>query len=511
MKRVLSFLTSRMFILGMLVLLQLIVLLSLVSWLSGIAFEVNLFFVMLSIIMVISIVYKKINPSYAIAWVIVILILPVFGGILYLLFGNKKVPKALQRRSVLFETDQSPALRQEEEILNQILSENREVSKQVNYIWKNSFYPIYSNTVTEYYSVGEKQFPALIRELKKAEKFIFIEYFIIREGVMWNSILEVLIEKANIGVDVRVMYDGAGCVSTLSKNYDNYLRSKGIHCQVFNPIRPQLVAQMNNRNHRKITIIDGVVGFMGGTNLADEYINVEEHFGYWKDSAIMLQGEAVWSLTTMFLQFWNFTANTKKDLSEYALTKKQIKTFKSDGFIQPFSDSPTDDEAVGETTHMNMINLARDYVYITTPYLIPSYEMIRALTISAKNGIDIRIIVPHIPDKWYVHMITKSNYEELLKSNVRIYEYTPGFIHSKNFVSDDSVAIIGSTNIDYRSYYLNYECGVFLYKNKAVMDMKNDFLETLQYCQEVTLDDVKKTRLWKRIVQALLGLFSPLL
>ena len=511
MRKLLNSFTSRAFIIGILVLLQFVILLSLVLWLSRIAFEIYLFFVILSVLMVIYIINKKGSPSYAIAWVIIILVFPVFGGILYLLFGDKKVPKDLRRKSMEFESDNSPALKQDEKIMEKIFEENRDVYKQVNYVWKNAFFPIYKNTTTEYYPVGEKMYESLLRELQKAEQYIFIESFIIKTGVMWDGILEILEEKAKQGVDVRVMYDDYGCVIGIPKNYDRVMKKKGIQFQAFNPLRPALVVQMNNRNHRKMCIIDGIVGFMGGTNIADEYINVEERFGYWKDSAIMLKGEAVWSMTTMFIQFWDFITNTKEELEKFALSKTQVRAFKSDGYVQPFSDSPTDDEGVGETVHMNIITQAKDYVYITTPYLIPSYEMIKDLTISSKNGVDIRIIVPHIPDKWYVHMVTKSNYEELLKNNIRIYEYTPGFIHAKNFVSDDSVAVIGSTNIDYRSYYLHYECGVLLYKNKAVKNMKEDFLDTLAYCQEITLEEVRNTSLWRRVLQAILGLFSPLL
>ena len=509
MRKILNFLLSRVVIIGLLVIAQLAFILLLVWQLSTYAFEINTFLVVLSIIIVIYIINKKGNPSFSIAWITVILVMPVFGGILYLLFGNKKVPKALQRSAIQFDEENKPILKQDESLMDRIYEKDKNIYKQFNYVVDNAYYPVFRNTETKYFATGEDKFDALITELRKAKKYIFMEYFIIREGVMWDTILDILVEKVKEGVEVRVMYDDAGCVSTLPPDYDKKLRSLGIQCKVFNPLRAQLVVQMNNRDHRKICVIDGLVGFSGGINLGDEYINVIDRFGHWKDAAVQLKGEAVWSLTVMFLQFWNFNLKVKDDISVYRA--EGDRKFKSDGFVQPFSDSPTDDEPVGETMHMNMINLAKDYVYIMTPYLVPSYEMIRALTISAKNGVDIRIILPHIPDKWYVHMVTKSNYEELIKNGVRIYEYTPGFIHSKMFVSDEELAICGSTNMDYRSYYLHYESGVLFYQSKSVMEMKYDFEKTLKECKEVTLQECRDTPIFTRILQAILSLFSPLL
>ena len=347
----------------------------------------------------------------------------------------------------------------------------------------------------------------MLSELRKAQEYIFLEYFIIEEGYMWNSILAILIEKAAANVDVRVIYDDVGCINKLPVDYDKYLNSLGIKCQIFNRLRPRLIIQMNNRDHRKIAIIDGKKAYFGGINLADEYINRIERFGYWKDTAVLVEGEAVKSAVLMFLQFWNFNLKIEEPIETY-YRNFQVE---AEGYVQLFSDSPTDEEEISETVHLNMINLAKNYVYIYTPYLIPSYEMIQALTIAAKNGIDVRIIVPHIPDKWYVHLVSQSNYRHLLKSGVKIYEYTPGFIHGKNIIADDEIAIVGSSNMDFRSYYLHFESGALLFKNQAILDIKADFLDSIEKSEEIFLANWDNYPWYKKVLMAMLSLFSYLM
>lgn len=307
------------------------------------------------------------------------------------------------------------------------------------------------------------------------------------------------------------MYDDAGCITTLPQDYYLTLRRLGIQAKVFNPIKPRLAMQMNNRDHRKILVIDGKVGMTGGINLADEYINQKERFGHWKDCSVMIRGEAVWNLTLMFLQFWNYDEKEKDDVFSYKPDFKVFENIHNDGYVQPYSDSPTDEENVGEYTHINMINSANRYVYATTPYLVIDNEMKTALLLAAKNGIDVRILVPHIPDKWYVFAVTRSNYKDLIEGGVKIYEYTPGFVHGKSFVVDDKMAIVGTVNMDYRSYYLHYECGVWFYRSKVVMDVKRDYLETLAKSHQVTLEECRQIRLPIRIMRAILNLFSPMM
>lgn len=510
MKKLLSIFTSRLFVVAVLILLQLVFMMSLVYQAGVLNRKINFFFLILSYLMVVYIINKEGNPSFKVAWCIIILVLPVFGGIFYLLFGDKKVPKALQKTMLNSIQKTIPLLSQDQDILTELKKTNYEAYKESSYVWFNTYFPVYQRTETTYFKVGEEKYAKLIEELKKAKSFIFMEYFIVEEGEFWNSVLQILEEKVKEGVLVRFMYDDAGCVSKLNPHYKKTLERKGIECAVFNPIKAQLVIQMNNRDHRKITVIDNQVGFVGGINLADEYINKVVRFGHWKDTAVMLKGEAVWSLTVMFLQFWNYV-DKEKNINFLKFKLPVEEEIESDGFVQPFSDSPTDNEEAGLNVHMNMINNAKEYIYIHTPYLVIGYEMHKALTLAAKSGVDVRIVCPYIPDKWYVHWVTQSNYLPLINHGVKIYEYKPGFIHSKSIVCDDEIGICGTINMDYRSYYLHYECGVLLYNCKTLKTMKEDFLQTLNVCVEITKEDCKNTFFLKKIIQAMLNFFAPLM
>lgn len=510
-KKILNVLTSKPVIISLLILVQLIVLGSVVFTLSEYFITFYFFLLFLSIVMSIHVINKDDNPNYKMTWIMCIMTLPVFGGLLYLLFGGKKVPKELRVRDYFSQRDINDILEQEHRILEDLKMHDPVAHKQANYIWKNARFPIYDHTETTYFKVGEEKFTALLNELKQAKHYIFMEYFIIQEGSMWNPILEVLKQKVQEGVDVRLMYDDAGCIFKLPKDYHKVLSSYGIKAKVFNPLQPRLAMQMNNRDHRKIVVIDGVVGFTGGINLADEYININSPFGHWKDVGVMLKGAAVWNFTLMFLQFWDYDEKIKDDYLSYRPDFTYCKNKKNDGYVQPFSDSPTDNEHVGEYSHINMVNSANDYVYAQTPYLIIDNEMKTSLILAAKNGIDVRIMVPHIPDKRYAFMITRSNYESLLKAGVKIYEYTPGFVHAKTFVVDDKMAIVGTINMDYRSYYLHYECGVWFYKSKVVNDLKEDYLNTLTQCHEVTLEEARNVKFPVRLIRALLNLLAPMM
>lgn len=512
MKKILNIMANRLFIVAVLILLQLGLIIGVMVSLSGFKLVSDLLR-FINFFLIIYIVNKQENPSYKLAWIILVLVFPLFGGLFYLMFGGRKMPKALRREAMAEAARTHPVLPRNEKILTEIEDQNEQVVKQFRYVLNNAYYPVYKNTEATYCPTGEVKFWHMLQELKKAERYIFLEYFIIDNGIMWDSILEILIEKVKQGVDVRVMYDDAGCVYTLPANYRKILEKLGIRCAVFNPLKARLVIQMNNRDHRKICVIDGKIGFVGGINLADEYINAYEKYGHWKDTAVMLKGEAVWSLTVMFLQFWNFVYKdmAPSNYDDYWPVYKPEEQPQSDGYIQPFSDSPTDEEEVGATIHFNIINQARHYVYIHTPYLIIGYEMQRALETAAKAGVDVRITVPHVPDKKLVFMVTRANYEPLLKAGVKIYEYTPGFIHSKSFVSDDEIGLCGTTNMDYRSYYLHFECGVLIYKSSIIKDMKQDYIDTLKDCREVTLKDCRDTPAVVRLVRAILNLFAPMM
>ena len=463
----------------------------------------------LSIIIVFIIINNKSNPSYKIAWIVPVMIFPIFGGIFYLLYGGNKLSTREKLKMVIQNIEMTNSLKQDDEIIKKIGDKSIYAKNQSEYILNYAKCPVYNNTETTYFKIGEEKFEALLRELKKAEKFIFLEYFIIQEGKMFNSILEILEEKAKQGIDVRLIYDDVGCIVTLPHNYKNTLEAKGIKCRVFNPIKPFFTRRLNNRDHRKIVVIDGDVGFTGGINLADEYINEYEKHGYWKDAGIMLKGDAVWNLTVMFLSMWDYIDNKEEDYIKFKPSKN--KYYNSKGYVQPFDDSPLINEPIGETVYLNLINKAKDYIYINTPYLIIDNEMATALKIAAKSGVDIKIVTPYIPDKKFVHAVTKSYYESFIKDGIEIYEFTPGFMHAKTFVVDDEYGVVGSINLDFRSLYLHYECGVWLYKTESIKSMKDDYLKTLKRCHKVTMEECKNTSSIRKVLRLIIRMFAPLL
>lgn len=510
-KRLFSLLVSRLFIIILLILFQLLLLLGTLFFLGREKYWVSVSLNLISLVVVLWLQTKEDNPSYKVSWIILIMAVPLVGGFFYLMFGNKHIGKRMRKQieeysHILLYKRNSLDLFQAAYI-GELGKTNPMQARQAQYIYNMSQFPVLGNTQAVYYSIGESYNESLIRELAKAEKFIFLEYFIIQEGEMWDPILEILKNKIRQGVEVRLLYDDVGCIQTLPSHYDAYLRSIGLQVGVFNPFRPRLTASTNYRDHRKICVIDGNVGFTGGINLADEYINAVERYGHWKDTGVMLKGEAVRNLTEMFLQLWQFTCKEELHLEPFLPTV----SFPADGFVQPFGDSPLDTLNVAENAYMQMINHAKRYVYITTPYLILDNEMATALELAAQSGIDTRIITPHIPDKWYVHLVTQSFYPRLLEAGVRIYEYTPGFIHAKMFVSDDETAIVGTTNMDFRSFYLHFELGVVFYNSSIALDVKEDFLKTQHICSEITLEHERQVKAPSRILRALLRSFSPLM
>ena len=462
-------------------------------------------------ILVFYILNGKSNPSYKIAWIVPILILPIFGGTFYLIYGGNKLSKREKKKMKNQNIKMKSSLIQDPNVLDRLEKESEYAKNQALYMINYSNCPIYENTYNEYLTPGEVKFEKLVEELKKAKHFIFLEYFIIEEGIMWNTILEILKEKAKEGVDVRVIYDDVGCVMKLPYKYGDKLEKYGIKCRVFNPFIPIFTNRLNNRDHRKIAVIDGYVGFMGGINLADEYINSFEKYGHWKDAAILLKGEAVFNLTVMFLTMWDFINNSDDDYLKYRPENFTNEKYLSKGYVQPFDDSPLVNEPIGETVYLNLINKAKKYIYINTPYLIIDNEMATALKIAAKSGIDVRIVTPHIPDKWFVHAVTRSYYHSFIKDNIKIYEYTPGFMHSKTFVVDDEYAVVGSINLDFRSLYLHFECGAWLYKTDSVLKLKEDFLDTLELCQQISLQDCENVKWPVKFGRLILRMFSPLL
>lgn len=509
LKRLLSFFKSKIFYVGILILMQLIILCALIFLLSYQFYWFYILSLILSFIASVYIVNREDNPSFKILWVLLIMSVPVMGGLFYILFGGRKVPKELRIRDQRSLEELSQVMKQNHDMLNALRQEEPQAYKQANFCWNSGYFPVYRNCEVRYFPLGELKFEALLDELKKAKRFIFLEYFIIAEGIMWNSVLDILKDKVKEGLDVRLIYDDAGCITTLPPRYFETLRRYGIKAKLFNPIEPHLALQMNNRDHRKIVVIDGEVAFTGGVNLADEYINRYERFGHWKDMAVMIKGEAVQTFTVSFLQFWNFDEEEKSDPMDFIADV--AKQYSDSGYVIPFCDSPTDEDYVGQQTHINMINSACRCLYASTPYLVIDQETKMALILAAKNGVDVRILVPHIPDKKTVFEVTRSNYERLIQSGVRIYEYTPGFVHGKVMLADDQSAVVGTVNMDYRSYYLHYECGVWMYRTSCLKDIRRDFEETFAVSHEVTLEECRDISIIRRFIRAFLNIVSPVM
>lgn len=461
----------------------------------------------LSALIIIWIVRKYDNPSYKIPWIILILAFPLFGGIFYLAWGNTPFNRArAQHQFVAPRPDFSNGV--SHPAGGRLIAAMPRHTRRTGYIETLTGLPAWGETATRYFPSGESQFIAMCEELKKARRFIFMEYFIIEEGEMWRPILEVLTQKIREGVEVRIMYDDAGCMTKLPAGYDDYLRSLGIRIVRFNRFIPTLNTYLNYRDHRKITVIDGNVGYMGGANIADEYINRKSPYGHWKDTGIELRGAGVANMTEIFLEMWEYaTRLSVTDHMQYRPTVSRP----GDGYVQSFGDSPLDDINVGETVYMQIINNARDYVYITTPYLVLDNEMITALTTAAQSGVDVRIITPGIPDKKLVYLVTRSFYQQLTRAGVRIYEYTPGFLHAKMIVSDDDVGVVGTINMDFRSFFMHFECGTVLYGGKIIREIKQDVVDILGQSREIDDDWFRHVPWISSILASVLRLLSPLL
>lgn len=501
---------GRMIFVGVSLLLQVAWLLIMALRLNEYSVYISIFTSVLTLIIVLRLYNTRIPMGFKLLWIMTILAFPVLGLSLYLLLGRSDITKGMRIRLEKIDAGLAHWLFQDEKVLETLKKEDISVANQMNYVSHYAKFPVYQNTDVEFYKAASDGLEEQLKELAKAEKFIFMEYHAIEDAVSFGRVKSILAEKAKQGVDVRVLYDDVGSIGFIDSKFVKRMEALGIKCRVFNPLVPVVNIFMNNRDHRKITVIDGKVGFSGGYNLADKYFNLEHPYGHWKDTGIKLSGEAVRSLTFMFLEMWNAMSN--KPLEDTSVFFPEI-TYeaKENCYIQPYADSPLDDELVGENVYMNIIKMAKKYVYFTTPYLIISAEMERELTMAVKRGVDVRIITPGIPDKKTVFEVTRSNYEDLVKAGVRIFEYTPGFMHAKECMSDDEIAVIGTINMDYRSLYLHFENGVLMYHCQAVEEMREDFEETLKVSNEVTEDYKKVQPVFIRIKRGLLRVFAPLL
>ena len=464
----------------------------------------------LALVMVLFLLNSNSDPTAKITWLIIIAVIPVFGALLYLYTQSDIGHRALKDRTNQIKRQTSALIIQNEETRNMIDSETRAIAALARYVKRCGCYPIYNDTDVKYFSSGSEKFSEMLIQLEKAEKYIFLEYFIIDEGEMWEKTLEILIKKAALGVDVRVMYDGTCEFALLPHNYPDRLRSKGIKCKMFAPLTPFVSTHYNYRDHRKILVIDGKVAFNGGINIADEYINIKKRFGYWKDAAVMLEGEAAKSFTLMFLQMW--AINERNTEFEKYLTGSDIgEKEQSKGFVMPYGDCPLDGDKVGERVYMDMLNRAERYVHIMTPYLILDGVMENALKYAAERGVEITVILPGIPDKKAPYALAKTHYASLIESGVKIYEFTPGFVHAKVFVADDKEAVVGTINLDYRSLYHHFECATYMFKTRCISSIENDFKETLSKCMRVTGESIKGEKLSVKLSGFLLKAIAPLL
>ncbi len=512
MYKILRFLFSRRFLIALIALLQIVWVYVFLSDIIVLGPYIYIGFTLFSVVIMAYIAERdNLNPSYKMLWLIFMVIFPVTGALLYFFWGNRKLAKRHQDTLEIIQSDTEKLFFQDDNLLKKIKDKDTNLEKQAKYLSNIAKGMLYENTAVKYYKMGEDFFIDYLEDLKNAKKSIFMQYFIIDEGYMWDEILKILKEKAAEGVDVRVLYDGFGSLLTLPDDYEKTLQKMGIKAEVFSPIKLSYrigdYLILNHRDHRKLTVIDGNIGYSGGLNIADEYINKINKFGRWKDTAVRLYGEGTFGLTNIFLQSWQFVT---KEVEMYDKYKPSVKG-KADGIIQPYHDTPLDTYNVCENAYLNVINGATDYVYIATPYLIIDNEMVTSLTLAAQSGADVRIVVPGVPDKWYAFYITQSYYKTLLEGGVRIYEYTPGFLHAKMYVCDDKQAIVGSANMDYRSLYLHYENCVSFYGGSVVKDVKADFNEMFLDSKEVSLLDVKNTPLLKRLYQIFFKILSPLM
>ncbi|MDD6095788.1 MAG: cardiolipin synthase [Clostridia bacterium] len=465
--------------------------------------------IVFTVAVVLYLLNSRMDPSAKITWLIVILLLPVFGSLLFWYTRSDIGHRTLNKRFNRLTEMSAGSVSCSEGVAERISEEAPSAAALAHYLQNTGCYPAFDRTDVDYYSLGEYAWEEMLKQLEGAEHFIFMEYFIVDEGVMWGKILEILARKAKEGVEVRVMYDGTCEFSTLPHDYPKRLSQLGIKCKMFSPVTPFVSTHYNYRDHRKILVIDGHTAFTGGVNLADEYINRNDKHGHWKDTAVMLKGEAVPSFTLMFLQMWNIDEK-QPDFGQY-LTYPTYAPEKSSGYVIPYGDCPLDSYKVGEQVYMDILNRAQKYVHIMTPYLILDSEMETALKFAAERGVDVSVLLPGIPDHFAAHALAWTHYASLLDSGVKIYEYTPGFMHSKVFVSDDREAVVGTVNLDYRSLYHHFECAAYLYGTDCIPQIEKDFNETREKCRRITRESARKEKFIRKASGVLLKAIAPLL
>lgn len=517
-KRLIKLVYGRTFIMSALIILQILFVVALVDTLNRYGPYMYMFSMAVTVISVLHIFNSDSDPSVKLSWLLFVAVGSPFGALFYVYVrsdvGHRRLKKQISR--ILKYTSQAQP---DMSLAMKAIEDCRpERSAFAHYMNDTCGYHPYPVTNLKYYPLGDDFLPDFLEDLSSARHFIFLEYFIVSEGQMWGKILYILSQKVKEGVEVRLMYDGTNEFTNLPHNYPAMLEKLGIACRIFDPVRPFVSTEYNYRDHRKIAVIDGKTAYTGGLNLADEYINATHPYGHWKDVAIRSYGDGVATFTRLFLESWNYQAN--KPMPEenryieasalYGLLKTEGDRIVEDGFVIPYADNPLDGERMGEQVYLDILQTASDYVYIMTPYLILDETMVNALTYATKRGIDVRIILPHIPDKRYAFALAKTHYRELLEAGVKIYEYTPGFVHAKVFVSDDRRATVGSINLDYRSLYHHFEVGLYVDGNRVIGDILEDFQKTLDKCQQISLEDTRAGGFRNRFDRALGAVFKLL-
>ena len=500
-------LSSRLFAVSILILFQICIIVLPIIFLSTYYIPLFLVFQFISFVISIGIVNRNNNPGFKIAWLIPVLAFPVGGALLYIMFGRMHLNKKNTEKLRNAVESSEGIIRADNELLDMIGKSNAHIKREASYIINNSRSNIYAFTSTKFLNPGSLFFNELMKDLRGAENYIFLEYFIIGDGEMWQKIFDVLKEKAAAGVEVRLMYDDIGTINLLPVDFPQTMQSYGIQTVAFNPYKPSLDRFMNYRDHRKFAIIDGKVAFTGGINIADEYINKKKRFGYWEDSCVRLDGDAVKKIVVLYLEMWYFVTGIPQDYEKYAIDYRG----KNDGFVIPFSDEPLFRDLIHENAYINVIDNAKKNVYICTPYLILDETMESSLIRAAKSGIDVKIITPHHPDKKMIFEMTRANYESLIDSGVEIYEFTPGFIHTKMIISDETTAIVGTCNFDYRSFYLHFENGVWMHRSRAVSEANESFFKALAASERISSEFCKDVSFGRQVLRSLLKVLSPLL
>ena len=465
----------------------------------------------LQFIAVIYILYGHEKLAYKIPWLIFIMFMPIAGIIIYLLWGTKRVGKKMKAARDKAISNSHYLLREDANELTEIEEQDKDLLKQIKLIKNLTEYPLYKNEDIKYFNLGEEYFESLIKDIENAKKYILIEYYIIAKGELFNRISKVLKQKLKDGINVYIIADEMGSLLRYPRHEMNELMELGAKIKRFNPLRFGINTYINYRDHRKIVVIDGIIAYTGGVNIADEYINEQIRFGHWKDNGIRVYGIAVESFIVAFLKNYEFATNKVPDYKWFFENRLKIEdNISNQGYTMFYTDGPDNRRNPAENVYIDFINSAKDYMYIYTPYLVPGPELLTSLLSAAHSGVDVRIVTPHKPDKWYVHLISRSYYDVLIEAGVRIYEYLPGFMHAKTFLSDDTKAIVGSINLDYRSLNLNYECATLMYKTGTEKNIKKDFLDTLEKCQEIKLEDVRRKNVIVKMLEAIMNTFAPL-